>query len=278
MLLAFDIGNSETTIALFAGDRRRAHFRITTEAPRTADEFAVLLRALLEGANIPFRQIDGSAYCSVVPPVTPIMVEGCRRATGTDPVSIDAEGVVSGKLPVSLPVDEPLTVGADRVANALAAAALIKRDCIVVDIGTATTYDCITAEGAFFGGVIQPGVRTSAATLFQKTAQLPPIAVSDPGAVIATNTEDCIQAGVVYGAADSIDGIVRRIKNDWPRKTKPVVVATGGLAPFLAKHCREIDQVEPFFTLHGVRIGYETLTGTMRGRPRRKEKAGKQAG
>jgi type III pantothenate kinase len=261
MLLAFDVGNSETTIAVFDGDSVHAHFRVTTEAPRTADEFAVLLRALLEGANVPLGKIDGSAFCSVVPPITPLLSEGCRRATNTEPVSVDAAAVVAGKLPVSLPVDEPLTVGADRVANALAATTLIKRDCIVVDIGTATTYDCITAEGSFFGGVIQPGVRTSAATLFQKAAQLPAIAVSDPGPVIATNTEDCIQAGVVYGAADSIDGIVRRIKKDWPRKTRPVVIATGGLAQFLAKHCSEIDQVEPFFTLQGVRIGYDVLTG-----------------
>ena len=260
MLLAFDIGNTETTVGIFAGDRLRAHFRLTTDAPRTADEFAVLLRSLLEAATIPLRQIDGAAFCSVVPPATPILIEACRRATGVDPLSIDATAAIEGRLPVTLPVDEPLTVGADRVANALAAAAIVKRDCIVVDIGTATTYDCITADGSFFGGVIQPGVRTSAATLFQKTAQLPPIAISDPGSVIATNTEACIQAGVVYGAADSIDGIVRRIKREWPRKEAPVVIATGGLAKLLARYCGEIDQVEPFFTLHGIRVGFEALT------------------
>lgn len=260
MLLAFDIGNTETTVGIFAGDRLRAHFRLTTDAPRTADEFAVLLRSLLEAATIPLRQIDGAAFCSVVPPATPILIEACRRATGVDPLAIDATAVIEGRLPVTLPVDEPLTVGADRIANALAAAAIVKRDCIVVDIGTATTYDCITAEGSFFGGVIQPGVRTSAATLFQKTAQLPPIAISDPGPVIATNTEACIQAGVVYGAADSIDGIVRRIKREWPRKEAPVVIATGGLAKLLARYCSEIDQVEPFFTLQGIRVGFEVLT------------------
>jgi type III pantothenate kinase len=260
MLLAFDIGNSETTVGVLAGDRLRANFRFTTETPRTPDEFAVLLRSLLEGANIQLRQIDGAAFCSVVPPATPIFAEGCRRVTGIDPLSIDAAAAIAGKLPVTLPVDEPLTVGADRIANALAAATLLKSDCIVVDIGTATTYDCITAEGAFFGGVIQPGVRTSAATLFQKTAQLPAVAISDPGPVIATNTEDCIRAGVVYGAADSIDGIVRRIKHDWPRPQEPVVVATGGFAELLARYCSEIDQVEPFFTLQGIRVGYEVLT------------------
>jgi type III pantothenate kinase len=260
VLLAFDIGNTETTVGIFAGERLRAHFRLTTDAPRTADEFAVLLRSLLEAATIPLRQIDGAAFCSVVPPATPILIEACRRATGVDPLSIDATAVIEGRLPVTLPVDEPLTVGADRVANALAAAAIVKKDCIIVDIGTATTYDCITAEGSFFGGVIQPGVRTSAATLFQKTAQLPPIAISDPGPVIATNTEACIQAGVVYGAADSIDGIVRRIKREWPGKTEPVVIATGGLAKLLARYCSEIDQVEPFFTLQGIRVGFEALT------------------
>lgn len=260
MLLAFDIGNTETTVGVFARDRLRAHFRLTTDAPRTADEFAVLLRSLLDAANIPLRQIAGAAFCSVVPPATPILIEACRRAAGVDPLSIDAAAAVAGRLPVALPVDEPLTVGADRVANALAAAAIVKRDCIIVDIGTATTYDCITAEGSFFGGVIQPGVRTSAATLFQKTAQLPSVAIADPGPVIATNTEACIQAGVVYGAADSIDGIVRRIKRDWPRKETPVVIATGGLAQLLARYCSEIDEVEPFFTLHGIRAGFDALT------------------
>ncbi|CAN5275245.1 type III pantothenate kinase [soil metagenome] len=260
MLLAFDIGNTETTVGVFARDRLRAHFRLTTDAPRTADEFAVLLRSLLEAATIPLRQIDGAAFCSVVPPATPILIEACRRATGVDPLSIDAAAAIEGRLPVTLPVDEPLTVGADRVANALAAAAIVKRDCIIVDIGTATTYDCITAEGSFFGGVIQPGVRTSAATLFHKTAQLPPIAIADPGPAIATNTEACIQAGVVYGAADAIDGIVRRIKQEWPRKEEPMVIATGGLAKLLARYCSEIDKVEPFFTLQGIRVGFEALT------------------
>lgn len=273
MLLAFDIGNSETTVGVFAGDRLRANFRLTTEAPRTADEFAVLLRSLLEAANVQLRQIDGAAFCSVVPPATPILAEGCRRATGMDPLSIDAATALAGKLPVTLPVDEPLTVGADRIANALAASTLLKRDCIVVDIGTATTYDCITAEGAFFGGVIQPGVRTSAATLFQKTAQLPAVAIEDPGPVIATNTEACIRAGVVYGAADSIDGIVRRIKRDWPRPAEPVVVATGGFAQLLARYCSELDQVDPFFTLQGIRVGYEALTAPSGDVPRRTSRA-----
>lgn len=271
MLLAFDIGNTETTIAVFAADRIRVHFRLTTDTPRTADELTVLLRSLLEGANISLRQIDGAAVCSVVPPITPLVVEACRRATGNDPVFIDAAAVVDGRLPISIPVDEPLTVGADRIANALAALAIVKSDCIVVDIGTATTYDCLTAEGSFFGGVIQPGVRTSAMTLFEKTAQLPSIAIGDPGPVIATNTEDCIRAGVVYGAADSIDGIVRRIKKDWPRKQKPVVIATGGLASLLARYCSEIDRVEPFFTLQGIRVGFETLTQSRRSSGKRRK-------
>lgn len=261
MLLVFDIGNSETTIAVFAAERLRAQFRLTTAAARTSDEFGVTLRALLESANIPLRQLDGAAMCSVVPPVSPLLAEACRRVSGRDPVVIDAQAVVDGRLPVTLPVDEPLTVGADRVANALAALELLQQDAIVVDIGTATTFDCITSEGAFFGGVIQPGVRTSAASLFRDTSQLPPVAISAPGSVIAKNTEDCIRAGVVYGAVDSIDGIVRRLKAEWPRPATPLVVATGGLAEFLAPYCKEIDRVEPFFTLHGLRIGYEILTG-----------------
>jgi type III pantothenate kinase len=257
MIIAFDVGNTETTIGVFAGDVMRANFRIMTSSPRTVDETSVLLAALLESGGIKVKSIDGAAICSVVPAFTATLAESCRRVTGSNPFIIDA----GADLPITLDVDEPLTVGADRIANTLAAHKLVQRDAIVVDLGTATTYDCITADGSFFGGIIQPGVTSSAETLFSKTSKLPATAIVPPAKLIGTRTEECIQSGVVYGAAESIDGLVRRIKSEWPRRDSvPLVVATGGLCEVFARHCREFDQVDPFFTLKGVCIGFEILS------------------
>jgi type III pantothenate kinase len=164
------------------------------------------------------------------------------------------------KLPIKLDVEEPLTVGADRIANTLAASRIHKTDAIVVDMGTATTYDCITADGTFLGGVIQPGIMISADTLFRRTAQLPATDIVPPKRVIARRTDECIRAGVLYGAVDSIDGIVRRIKKEWPGKKPPLVIATGGMAETIKPYSTELELVDPFLTLKGIRLGYELLT------------------
>ena len=255
MILAFDIGNTETTAALFDGDRVGPHWRITTNVPRTPDEFVLLLRSLFSAAGIDIGSVNGSAICSVVPSVTPTLAHACLECFGRSPAIIDARAA----LPIKLLVDEPLTVGADRIANTLAASRIRKRDTIVVDLGTATTYDCITADGSFIGGVIQPGVGTAAETLFRRTAQLTATEIIPPRKVIGTRTDECIRAGVLYGAADSIDGLVRRIKAEWTG-ANPIVIATGGLAETLRPYCQTFDEVDPFFTLQGVRIGYELLT------------------
>lgn len=262
MIIAFDVGNTETTIGIFAGDVMRASFRITTKSPRTVDETSVLLASLLDSAGVKVRSVDGAAICSVVPEFTATLAEACRRVTGSNPFSVDA----AADLPITLDVDEPLSVGADRIANTLAAMTLLRRDAIVVDLGTATTYDCITAEGSFFGGIIQPGVTSSAETLFSKTSKLPATAIAAPARAIGTRTDTCIQSGIVFGFAESIDGLVRRIKAEWPRDAKPVVLATGGLSEVFARHCKEFDEVDPFFTLKGVRIGFELLSGSPGGK------------
>jgi type III pantothenate kinase len=187
--------------------------------------------------------------------VTQTLAHACLECFGRSPAMIDA----SAALPIKLDVDEPMTVGADRIANTLAASVLRKRDAIVVDVGTATTYDCITAGGAFIGGIIQPGVLTSAETLFRRTAQLAATELIPPKKVIGTRTDECIRSGVLYGAADSIDGLVRRIKKEW-KGVNPIVIATGGLAETLRPFCESFDEVDSFLTLQGVRIGYELLT------------------
>ncbi len=257
MILALDVGNSETTAALFDGDEITAHWRLTTGLPRTEDEFSLLILSLIRSAGIEIEAVTGSGISSVVPPVTEVLARACEDCFGRKPAMVDARAA----LPIRLEVDEPFTVGADRVANTLAASRIWKRDAIVVDLGTATTYDCITADGAFVGGVIQPGIRTSAETLFRRTAQLAATELVPPAKVIGTRTDECIRSGVLYGAADSIDGLVGRIAAEWGAKS-PIVVATGGLATALKPYCRSIDEVDPFLTLKGVAIGYRILSGT----------------
>jgi type III pantothenate kinase len=255
MILCFDIGNTETTAALFDRDQVGSHWRLTTTISRTPDEYVLLLRSLFQSAGIEIGTVKGSAICSVVPQVTQTLAHACLECFGRSPAIIDARAA----LPIRLEVDEPMTVGADRIANTLAASMLRKRDAIVVDLGTATTYDCITASGAFIGGIIQPGVLTSAETLFRRTAQLAATELIPPKSVIGTRTDECIRSGVLYGAADSIDGLVRRIKKEW-KGVNPLVIATGGLAETLRPYCETFDEVDSFLTLQGVRIGYELLT------------------
>jgi type III pantothenate kinase len=257
MIVVFDVGNSEITIGIFKGEELVRHWRLTTAAPRTADELAILIRSITGDPIAWAEGITGSAICSVVPAITPMLAEACEMCFGQKPMMIDARA----KLPVKLDVEEPFTVGADRIANTLAASRIYKRDAIVVDLGTATTYDCITAEGTFLGGVIQPGVMISADTLFRRTAQLPATDIVPPKRVIARRTDECIRAGVFYGAVDSIDGIVRRIKKEWPTKHAPLVLATGGMAESIHPHSSELELVDPFLTLKGIRLGYEILTG-----------------
>ena len=255
MILVFDVGNTETTIGLFEGERLRAHWRITTGTTRTADEIALLLRGLLAGSEVTAREVTGAAIGSVVPSVTQPLADACERCFGARALVVDA----SSPLPITLDVDEPRTVGADRLINTLAAKHFFGRDTIVVDLGTATTYDCITADGVFIGGVIQPGVLTSADTLIRRTSKLPATELVPPERVIGRRTEECIRAGVLIGAAESIDGIVRRIKAEWPGTQVPLVIATGGLAETLRPHCRELERVEPHLTLQGLRLAWELL-------------------
>ncbi|MDB4905803.1 MAG: Type pantothenate kinase [Gemmatimonadetes bacterium] len=257
MILAFDVGNTETTIGCFHGESLRGHWRITTDAARTPDELGMVVHALLLRDGIAASSVTGIAIGSVVPPVTAPLAEACRAWLGELPVVIvDARAA----LPIRLDVEEPLSVGADRIINTLAASRLHGRDAIVVDLGTATTFDCITRDGVFIGGVIMPGVRSSAETLFRRTSKLPATEIEAPQRVIGRRTEECIRSGVLYGAADAIDGVVRRIKGEWPGAEVPLVIATGGLAEAFKAHCREFDEVDPFLTLVGLRLAFEILS------------------
>jgi type III pantothenate kinase len=249
MILTFDIGNTETTLGIFRDDELVAHWRISTHPERTVDEYGLLLRTILRESDA-HGTIRGAAVASVVPQLTYALTHACERHLRIPALSVDA----SSPLPIRLDVDEPLSVGADRIANTLAAARLFHVDTIVVDLGTATTYDCISADGVFIGGVIAPGLRTGAETLTRRTARLPRVDLEPPPSVIGRRTDTALQSGILFGAVDAIDGIVRRIRDEWGNQ--PLVVATGGLAPLIAPRCATVDRVEPFLTLHGLRFAW----------------------
>jgi type III pantothenate kinase len=257
VILVADVGNTETTLGVYKGDELRAHWRIMTDVPRTADEFGLLLRQLLIDEGINPTHVSGACIASVVPRITAPLTAACKAWLNDKPVHL-VDG--RSKLPITLDVEEPLTVGADRIVNTLAASRLYQRDAIVVDLGTATTFDCITDDGVFLGGVIAPGVLMMAESLSRKTSKLPATELHLPKQIIGRRTEECIRAGVMYGAADQIDGLVRRIKGEWPRKNTPLVVATGGLAEMFEPLCRELEEVDPFLTLRGLEMAFRLMS------------------
>ncbi len=256
MIIVFDVGNTETTIGVFDETELRAHWRIMTDVPRTGDEFGVLLLSLLDGVGIDRSRLSDASIGSVVPRVTAPLTAACERWLQAKRITI-VDG--ASPLPITLDVEEPRTVGADRIVNTLAASRLFGRDAVVVDLGTATTFDCITADGVFLGGVIAPGVLVMAETLFRRTSKLPATELVPPLRVIGKNTSECIRAGVMLGAAELIDGLVRRIKASWPGSDTPIVVATGGLAETFARLCESFEHVEPYLTLHGLRMAHGLL-------------------
>ena len=254
MLLAVDIGNTEITMGLFAGAELERSWRVMTHPDRSQDEWAVLFRALFLQAGLDITDVGRSIVASVVPMATEAVTDGLVDATGTVPVLVTA-----ANLPIRLDVDEPQTVGADRMINTLAASRLFGIDTIVVDFGTATTLDCITKDGRFLGGIIAPGVRTAGENLVKKAAKLSSTDLVPPPHAIGKRTDDCLRAGIVFGAADCVDGLVRRIKAEWPTRDVPKVIATGGMAPLIAKYSSEIEEVHPDLTLQGLRIAADVL-------------------
>ena len=201
------------------------------------------------------NEVRAVILASVAPGVTQSVKAGIESATACTVVTVDPRS----PLPLNLDVDEPLSVGADRIVNALAVLELCRADAVVVDFGTATTFDCVTGDGRFIGGAIMPGLRTSADQLTRLAAKLPATELAAPERVIGRRTEECIRAGVLFGAADAADGMLRRIFDEWPTATKPVVIATGGLAGIIAPYSTLIRRIEPDLTLRGLRIAASHL-------------------
>jgi type III pantothenate kinase len=254
MDLVFDVGNTETVIGWFEDGELRGHWRVSTDGRRTADEYGLTITQLMASEGVSGAAVRAATIGSVVPALTLTLAEACRRYLRVEAQSVSART----PLPIRLDVEEPLTVGADRIVNTLAAMRMFGRDTVVVDLGTATTFDCITRDGVFIGGVISPGVKTAAANLTERTAKLPRVELVPPQRVIGRRTEACIQSGVFYGAVDAIDGTVTRIREEWGTDDL-LVVATGGLAELIGAHCRTVQKIEPFLTLYGLEFAREHI-------------------
>jgi type III pantothenate kinase len=248
MLLTIDVGNTNTVLGVFRGEELIANWRLTTARQQTVDEYGVLTRNLFTLAGLDRDGIDGVIISSVVPPVNWTLAEMARIYFGQKALFVEA-GVKTG---MSVLVDNPLEVGADRIVNGVAAFHKFGGPCIVVDFGTAITFDVVSERCEYLGGVIAPGLGISSEALFTRTAKLPRVEIKDPGKVIGTNTVACIQAGLYYGAVDMVDGMLTRIKTEIGKDA--VVVATGGQAKLVARGSKLIQHTDEFLMLTGLRI------------------------
>ncbi|NHC44222.1 type III pantothenate kinase [Motilibacter aurantiacus] len=257
MLLAIDVGNTHTVLGLLDGAEVVEHWRIATVAGRTADELAVVVQSLLRqhpalGAD---EDIAGIAVCSTVPAQLLEMRDLCRRYYSTVPTLVVEPGVKTG-IPVL--TDNPKEVGSDRILNALAAVHLHGGPAIVVDFGTATTFDAVTSRGEYVGGAIAPGIEISVEALGTRGAQLRRVELARPRSVVGRNTVEALQSGIIFGFAGQVDGIVDRMARELASDPDDVtVIATGGLAPLVLEESSSIDAHEPWLTLHGLRLAFE---------------------
>jgi type III pantothenate kinase len=251
LLLTVDVGNTNTTLGIHDGAELRALWRLTTRREQTADEYGILVSNLFASSGLDPSGIEGVAIASVVPPLTPVLVELARAYLKLDALVVEP-GVRTG-MPILY--EPPGDVGADRIVNGVAALAAFGGPVIVVDFGTATTFDVVTRKGEYVGGVICPGVGISADALFQRAARLPRVDVRNPGRVIGRSTVGSIQAGLYFGYASMVQGIIGRIRAELGEDAR--VVATGGLAETLAPEIPAIDAVDPALTLTGLRLIWE---------------------
>jgi type III pantothenate kinase len=251
MLLAIDVGNTNIVYGLFDGTLLVHQFRVESSRGRTADEYAVVLRQLLEMHSVKASQVDTAILASVVPSLTEPMIDLARRAFGREPLVV-GPGIRTG---MAILYENPREVGADRIVNAVAAFERVKGAVIVVDFGTATTFDCVTPKGEYLGGVIVPGLQISADALFSKAAKLPRVEIAKPPRVVGRNTLHSMQSGIVFGYAGLVDGLVDRIRTELGYPC--AVIATGGLSSLIAPLTRSIENVDPDLTLVGLRILYE---------------------
>jgi type III pantothenate kinase len=256
MLMVVDVGNSHTVIGLYENDELIAHWRIVTEHYRTSDELSILFTMLLQQDGIQFDHIDGCCISSVVPQVNIALQTIPIRMFGVEPIMVEP-GIKTG---LKLHNENPKELGADRLVNSVGALEEHNGPLIIIDFGTATTFDFITEQAEYKGGIIVPGIQLSADALFEHCAKLPRVEITIPDQVIGRNTNSNIRSGLTYGYADMVDGLVRRINGETGVESK--VIATGGLAKVIAQASSTIDVVDSMLTLKGLRsIYFKNLNG-----------------
>jgi len=251
MLLVIDVGNTNTVLGVFDGDELVHDWRIRTVTDHTVDEYGMLIYNLYKSSRISSKAISAIIISCVVPPMLNILEPLCLKYFNIRPLIV-GPGIKTG-MPIYY--DNPKEVGADRIVNAVAAYEKYRRDLIIVDFGTATTFDYVSKKGEYMGGCISPGLMISSEALFERAAKLPRVELSKPRSVVAKDTISSMQAGIVYGYAGLVDGIVNRMKAEV--KSDPYVVATGGLAKVVSTETKSIDEVDDMLTLQGLRLIYD---------------------
>jgi len=254
MLLVIDVGNTNTVLGLYAGDELVDHWRVATKPMTTTDELGVLYLSLFAARGIDKREVEAAIVSNVVPPMAHPIRRACRRYFDVSPLFVTHETDTG----IEVRYDNPAEVGADRVVNAVAAYDRHRKPCIVVDFGTATTFDVVLDPGVYTGGVIAPGLGVALEALIGRAARLPKVEIKKPDSVMGFNTISAIQAGTVYGYIGLVDGIVERIVSEHP-DVDFHILSTGGLAALVTEESRYIESVEPFLTLEGLRLIHERL-------------------
>ena len=251
MLLAIDVGNTQTVIGVYQQRELLCHWRVSTEGRRTSDELALYFQGLLALRGLAMENFEGMVVSSVVPDATMALEDMASNCWNFTPIILGH----NARLNLEMDIDNPAELGPDRIANAIAAFEKYGGPCIVVDFGTATTCDAISATGAYLGGAIAPGIEISSRALFNKAARLPRVELHRPDSVIGKNTIASLQAGIIYGFAGQVDRLVELMKEELGTDSK--VIATGGLATVLMPACRTIDCEDALLTLHGLLLIYE---------------------
>ena len=251
MILALDIGNTNIVIGYLSSEHDIPFVeRLSTDRKKTAAEYAISIKTLLELSGLPMDEVEGAIISSVVPPITAMVVEAIRKVTGLQALVV-GPGVKNG---LRIKMDNPAQLGSDLVVDAVAASAAYPGPLIVVDMGTATTVSVLDEEKSYIGGMIMPGISLSLEALSSRTSQLPHISLEGPKRLIGTNTVDCMKSGIVYGSAAMLDGMIARVTRELGEK--PTVVATGGLAPHITKYCESEIICDNTLILKGLRILY----------------------
>jgi type III pantothenate kinase len=255
MLIAIDIGNTNVVIGIYQNNDLVAHWRLSSQIARTSDECWILFSSLLSSNSIELEQIQGGIISSVVPNLTSTFIMVFEDYFHFSPIIVDSDL----KLDLKILYEDPRAVGADRICNAVAGFHLFGGPLVILDFGTATTFDIVSANNEYLGGIIAPGIELTASVLHQRAARLPKVELKFPASVIGTTTEASIQAGLMFGTVELINGLIARIEQQVGHSVK--TVATGGLAKVVSPYTNKIERVEPFLTLDGLRLIYGQVVG-----------------